>query len=73
LHGGEDPAVPMVQVAALADDLNAAGVDYTMEIYGGARHSFTVWDADRDSSRYDASADIQSWATLLQFLKTWLY
>lgn len=73
LHGGEDPAVPMAQVAALAADLNAAGIDYTMEIYGGARHSFTVWDADRDSSRYDARADIQSWETLLQFLKTWLY
>ena len=39
-----------------------------MEIYGGARHSFTVWQADQDSSRYDAQADIKSWDALLDFL-----
>jgi dienelactone hydrolase len=68
LHGGDDPVAPMSQVATLADALNAAGVEYDMEIYGGARHSFTVWAAEGDSSRYDAQADIQSWDALLTFL-----
>ncbi len=68
LHGGDDPVAPMTQVAALADQFNAAGVDYDMSIYGGARHAFTVWTASGESSRYDAQADIQSWNALLTFL-----
>ncbi|MGD1906353.1 MAG: dienelactone hydrolase family protein [Leptolyngbyaceae cyanobacterium] len=68
LHGADDPVAPMTQVAELADTLTAAGVEFDMEIYGGARHSFTVWSADRDSSRYDAQADVKSWRALLQFL-----
>lgn len=70
LHGADDPVAPMEQVAALANALTAAGVDFDMEIYGGARHSFTVWSADRDSSRYDAQADVKSWDALLAFLET---
>ena len=68
LHGADDPVAPMAEVAALADELTAAGVEFDMEIYGGARHSFTVWPADGDSSRYDAQADIKSWDALLDFL-----
>lgn len=69
LHGGNDPVAPMSEVAALADELNTAEVPYDMEIYGGALHSFTVWGADSDSSRYDPHADIQSWEALLGFLE----
>jgi dienelactone hydrolase len=68
LHGGNDPVAPMSQVAALAEELNAAGVEYDMEIYGGGLHSFTVWGANSETSRYDAQADIQSWDALLTFL-----
>ncbi|MEM1281668.1 MAG: dienelactone hydrolase family protein [Cyanobacteria bacterium P01_H01_bin.152] len=69
LHGGDDPVAPMSEVAALADELNAAEVDYDMEIYGGVLHSFTVWGADGGSSRYDPHADTQSWDALLAFLE----
>lgn len=69
LHGADDPVAPMEQVAALANAMTSAGVDFDMEIYGGARHSFTVWSADRESSRYDAKADTQSWDALLRFLE----
>ncbi|NEQ42146.1 MAG: dienelactone hydrolase family protein [Leptolyngbya sp. SIOISBB] len=69
LHGGNDPVAPMSEVAALADELNAAEVPYDMEIYGGVLHSFTVWGADGGSSRYDSHADIQSWEALLSFLE----
>ncbi|RZM82038.1 dienelactone hydrolase family protein [Leptolyngbya iicbica LK] len=68
LHGGNDPVAPMSEVAALADELNAANVPYDMEIYGGVLHSFTVWGADGGSSRYDPHADTQSWDALLSFL-----
>lgn len=68
LHGGNDPVAPMVDVAMLADELNAAEVDYDMEIYGGVLHSFTVWGAEGDTSRYDPQADTQSWDALLAFL-----
>lgn len=69
LHGGNDPVAPMSEVAALADELNTANVKYDMEIYGNVLHSFTVWGADGDSSRYDPHADIQSWKALLAFLE----
>ena len=68
LHGADDPVAPMAEVAALADAMTSAGVEFDMEIYGGARHSFTVWSADRDTSRYDAKADTESWKALLEFL-----
>lgn len=68
LHGGNDPIAPMTQVAALADELNAAGVEYDMEIYGGVLHSFTVWGATGEATRYDPKADTQSWDSLLAFL-----
>lgn len=68
LHGGNDPVAPMSQVSALVDELNTAGVDYDIEIYGGVKHSFTKWSANSESSQYDADADIKSWDALLAFL-----
>lgn len=66
LHGSNDPVAPMEQVAALATQMNEAGVSYRMEIYGGAKHAFTVWN---NSDQYDPQADIQSWAEMSQFLE----
>ena len=65
LHGSDDPVAPMEQVTELANQMTAAGVDYTLEIYGGVDHAFTVWGGDR----YDPQADIQSWASMLAFLQ----
>ena len=64
LHGTDDPAAPMDEVTDLAIAMNAGEVDYRMELYGGVDHAFTVWGG----SRYDAQADIRSWATMLAFL-----
>ncbi len=72
LHGSADSVAPMAQVAALADELNAADVQYNMEIYGGAPHAFTVWTGDPENSRYDAKADTQSWNALMSFLENTL-
>jgi dienelactone hydrolase len=68
LHGADDPVAPMETVAQLANELTEAGVDFAMEIYGGAQHSFTEWSADRDGARYNPEADLKSWDALLTFL-----
>jgi len=63
LHGSADQSVPMSEVASLAADLDAAGAEFAMEIYGGADHAFTEWDGDR----YHAEADVMSWNAMLDF------
>lgn len=65
LHGSDDGSAPMADVAQLATELDAAEVDFGMEIYGGVDHAFTVWS---DANRYDGMADRRSWQTLMTFL-----
>lgn len=65
LHGSDDGAVPMTAVTQLASELDAAGIDFDMEIYGGTDHAFTVWD---DADRYNGPADRSSWRALMTFL-----
>lgn len=64
MHGAADQAVPMQDVTKLVDELEAAGVTYTVEIYAGAPHAFTVEGADS----YQKRADQQSWAAFIAFL-----
>jgi len=70
-HGDADKMVPPERIEAFKTALNAAGADWEMDIYGGARHSFTVPDAERkgiDNLKYDPRADHRSWSRLLDFL-----
>jgi len=67
-HGGADKAIPMSDVAALADTLEAAGVTYEIQVYSGAPHAFTVFD----SPRYQDVADQKSWQAFTDFLNTYL-
>jgi len=64
LHGSADPVSGMDALAALMNELQGAGVPHSAEIYGGARHSFTVWG----SNDYDITADRRSWEAFLRFL-----
>lgn len=64
LHGSADPVSGMADVAALMDQLQTAGVQHEARIFGGARHSFTVYG----SGDYDLAADRGSWHALLAFL-----
>lgn len=68
LHGSEDPAAPMSQLADLVTAMNKDGVDFEVQLYSGVRHSFTEWSAKGETSRYDATADRKSWIALLGFL-----
>jgi len=65
LHGSRDAASPMAVVARLAQELDRANVHYTMKIYSGTPHAFTVWSGDR----YMGWADLDSWAELEAFLQ----
>jgi dienelactone hydrolase len=64
LHGSADPVSGMEDLASLLNQLKEAGVPHDAEVFGGARHSFTV----AGSRDYDADADARSWDTLMRFL-----
>lgn len=51
---------------ALREALDAAGVDYTMEVYEGALHGFAI----ADHSVYDASAAEKHWERMLGLFGT---
>jgi dienelactone hydrolase len=63
-HGSADPVSDVGDLATLMDELLAADIPHGAEIYGGARHSFTVFGSDD----YLETADRDSWAGLLAFL-----
>ncbi|GGL79822.1 dienelactone hydrolase family protein [Wenxinia marina] len=65
LHGGADESVPLSAVQTLMQEFEAAGNTYTVEIYSGAPHAFTVEGSDR----YQARADSESWEAFTDFLE----
>lgn len=69
-HGADDPFVPADDIEAFKAELNAANVDWQMNIYSGAVHSFTQPMAGNDNSRgaaYNERADKRSWAAMQLF------
>lgn len=65
LHGGADTSITMQDVADLSTELEEAGTTYTIEVYSGAPHAFTVMGSDR----YDERADSESWQAFSNFLE----
>ncbi len=66
MHGTADSMITMQDFAALAEELEGAGIAHEMATYGGAPHAFTVFGSDR----YDEVADTQSWALFSSFLES---
>jgi len=64
MHGSADTAITMDQFAALAQELEAAGIVHEMITYSGAPHAFTVFG----SKRYQETADKKSWQRFQEFL-----
>jgi len=64
MHGTADTAITMDQFAALAQELETAGVAHEMITYSGAPHAFTVFG----SPRYRETADKRSWQRFGEFL-----
>jgi dienelactone hydrolase len=72
LHGADDPFVPKDQVLAFQDEMRKAGVDWQMDMYGGAVHSFTNPDSGNDPSKgaaYNEKADRRSWEAMTAFFE----
>jgi len=69
--GAEDPLVPGDAVTTFQDNVRRGGVNWEIDIYCRAKHSFTRPDAavrSPDRSGYDAQADRRSWRAMLNFL-----
>jgi dienelactone hydrolase len=66
--GADDPIIPPADRVAFEAEMRAAGVDWQLNVYGGARHSFTNPHAHRagvDMLAYDEQADKRSWQAML--------
>ena len=63
-HGSADPVSGMEDLASPINQAKDASVPHDAQIFGGARHSFTV----QGSRDYDAQADQKSWDALQRFL-----
>ena len=70
--GSDDPMVPAAAVAAFEKEMTAAGANYRLIRYPGAKHAFTNPDAGTfgvPGLEYNAEADRKSWVELLKFFK----
>jgi len=71
-HGADDAMATAEQMQAFQKKLTEAGVDWELNVYGGAKHSFTNPGADDrglDVLGYNAEADRRSWSAMLAFLE----
>ncbi|MDY6782596.1 MAG: dienelactone hydrolase family protein [Cyanobacteriota bacterium] len=70
LHGADDPLVPMEQVQDFIQEMQTAGTNWQLVMYGEAVHSFTDPNAGDDPSKgtaYNAEADKLSWEAMKNF------
>ena len=74
-HGRDDSMVTMDAVESFKKEMDAAGVDYTVDVYDDAKHGFTNPQADKRASDNDAdlgyneAATKQSWDKMMDFMK----
>jgi dienelactone hydrolase len=73
LHGADDPHVPPAEVQAFEQEMRDAKVDWELNAYGGAVHSFTNPAAGDDPSKgaaYNQKAAERSWEAMRYFFAT---
>ena len=66
--GADDPIIPSEQRLAFEKEMTAGGVDWRLNLYGGAGHSFTnpqVNALGRPGFKYHEPSDRRSWAAML--------
>ncbi len=71
-HGGADAFAPIDKFQAYLTAMAASGLDYQINIYGGAKHSFTNPNAAKyniPALAYSPSADKRSWQAMQDFFK----
>ena len=67
--GAEDPIIPPEQRAAFESEMKAAGLDWRLQLYGGAGHSFTNPAADSRGMQgfyYHEATDRRSWSAMIE-------
>jgi dienelactone hydrolase len=70
LHGHDDPMVPPEQVLEFETEMNQAGVDWQMHVYGGTMHAFTNPAANNPDfgTVYNEVAQKRAYQSLANFL-----
>ena len=71
-HGAADPLVPPAEVAAFEEEMGRTKVDWQLNAYGGAVHSFTnpeAYNLGSPAFAYNEAADRRSWAAMHGLLK----
>ena len=69
-HGALDPFTTLENVTTFANEMQAAGVDFQVILYGGAKHGFTNPAADgfgHPGVAYHELSDVRSWEAMRQF------
>ena len=68
-HGALDPYVPLEQLTEFVEEMNGAGGDWQLIVYGGAMHGFTHdVGPPAPGVAYDAAADARSFMAIKAFL-----
>lgn len=72
-HGGADKFVPEKNIQKLKSEFDRAKVRYRFVVYPAATHGFTLQSntghEEHLGMKYDAKADLESWASTLAFLR----
>ncbi|MCC9658094.1 dienelactone hydrolase family protein [Rhodopirellula halodulae] len=69
-HGADDPFVPEEDIKAMIAEFDEHEVDWQMNVYANAVHSFTQPMAGNDNSKgaaYNEKADMRSWDAMRVF------
>lgn len=75
-HGEADSMVSMEAIDGLKAELDNAEVDYTIDVYEGAKHGFSNPMADKRGEEngvdlgYDEASAKASWDAMVEFMKT---
>jgi len=71
-NGGDDTYVSAREIEDFKDEMRRDNVNWQLNTYGGAHHSFTNPDADRHKMQniaYNAGADYRSWRDMKLFFE----
>jgi dienelactone hydrolase len=67
--GADDPIIPPEQRVDFEKEMKAAGIDWRLQLYGGAGHSFTNPAADSRGMKgffYHEATDRRSWNAMIE-------
>lgn len=69
-HGADDPFVPMAELNGFVEEMKKGKVNFEVDVYSGAVHTFTNPAAGNDPSKgqaYNEQADRRSWERMKDF------